>query len=126
MISEKMLVRMAEKRLEAIEMRFGEGTVKDGMVNLRRVDQWAWKIAGARQLMRRLQEHLFMGKGDKNWKVFDDAIITLIMDSSIHMDYFLNEECEIRFRNHEYDKKGKLKKCEAYFARKRVVYEEVK
>lgn len=121
-----MLVRMAEKRLEAIELRFGEGTVKDGMVNLRRLDQWACKIAGARQLMRRLQEHLYMGKGDKNWKVFDDAIISLIMDSPINMDYFLNEEYEIRFRNHEHDKKGKLKKCEAYFARKRVVYEEVK
>ena len=121
-----MLVRMAEKRLEAIEMRFGEGTVKDGMVNLRRLDQWSWKIAGARQLMRKLQEHLYMGKGDRNWKVFDDAIITLIMDSPINMDYFLNEEYEIRFRNHERDKKGKLKKCEAYFARKRVVYEEVK
>lgn len=126
MIREKMLVRMAEKRLEAIEMRFGEGTVKDGMVNLRRLDQWSWKIAGARQLMRKLQEHLYMGKGDRNWKVFDDAIITLIMDSPINMDYFLNEEYEIRFRNHERDKKGKLKKCEAYFARKRVVYEEVK
>ena len=126
MIAEKGLVKIAEERLKAIELRFGEGTVKDGMVSIRRLDQWAWKIAGARQLMQRLQEYLYMGKKEKNWKVYDDATVALIMQSPINMDYFLNQEYEIHFRNHEHDKKGKLRKCDAYFVKKSVIYEEVK
>ena len=54
LLREEFLIRQAEKMVEAIELRFGEGTVKDGMVNLTNLRDWSLRIAGARELMRML------------------------------------------------------------------------
>lgn len=58
-------------------------------------------------------------------KVITKAILDLIMSSKENVDRFLMEQYEIRLTDHERDKKGKLVKCRAYFARKVVKYEEI-
>lgn len=123
-ITERWLVRQASKQVEAIELRFGECVVKDGQVNLTRLNEWAWRIAGARQLMRVLLMHMNSTR-DKDHAVYNEAIVRLIMESPINMDRFLTQEYEIRYRNHERNKKGKLIHCEAFFAKKQVTYIEV-
>lgn len=62
----------------------------------------------------------------KEDKIYKKAILDLIMSSTINLERFVNEEYEIRFTEHERDKKGKLKSCRAYFAKKTTNYIEIK
>ena len=100
--------------VEAIELRFGEGTLKDGKVNLTNLRDWSLRIAGARELMRLLPKYMHP-KTDKDHNVYNKAIIELIMSSPINMDRFLTQECPIRYTEHKRDKKGKLISCKAVF-----------
>lgn len=123
-MTEKYLIKIASQRVDEIEYRFGEGTIKDGKVNLARLNEWSWKIAGARQLMRILPLYMYSPK-DKDAKVYNQAIIDLIMSSPLNMDRFLNQEYEIRYTDHKRDKKGKLIGCKAIFAKKVITYKNV-
>lgn len=66
------------------------------------------------------------GKSKKEEKIYNKAIFDLIMSSTINLERFVDEEYEIRFTDHEWDKKGKLKSCRAYFAKKTINYIEIK
>lgn len=99
---------------------------------LRKLQIWAWYIKGAREMLLRLREHCLCeephpgtGKATAEDKVINKAILDLILSSKENVDRFLMEEYEIRLTDHETDKKGKLVKCRAYFARKVVKYEEI-
>lgn len=64
-------------------------------------------------------------KGDD--LIYNKAIIDLLLSSKDAADRFLvNDYDEIRFTDHERDKKGKLTKCRAYFARRVIGYQELK
>lgn len=55
----------------------------------------------------------------KDHQIYQKATLDLIIDSMDNVDRFLSQDYEeIRFTDHEYDKKGKLVKCRAYFATK--------
>lgn len=99
-------------------------------VHLRKLQIWAWYIRGAREMLLRLREHGLCNephdfKTSKDDAVINKAILDLILSSKENVDRFLMEQYEIRFTDHERDKKGKLVKCRAYFARKVVKYEEI-
>lgn len=101
--------------------------------HLRKLQIWAWYIRGAREMLLRLREHLlceephpgvqFKPKAED--KIYNKAILDLIVSSKDNVDRFLLGEYEIHFTDHERDKKGKLVKCRAYFARKVIKYEEI-
>ena len=98
--------------------------------HLRKLQIWAWYIRGAREMVLRLREHGLCNephdfKTTKEDAVVNKATLDLILSSKENVDRFLMEEYEIRFTDHKYDKKGKLMKCRAYFARKVVKYEEI-
>lgn len=84
-------------------------------------------------MLLRLREHLLCEephpglqfKPKPEDKIYNKAILDLIVSSKDNVDRFLMEEYEIRFTDHERDKKGRLVKCRAYFAKKVVKYEEV-
>lgn len=61
-----------------------------------------------------------------NDKVINKATIDLILSSKSNTDRFLMEQFEIHLTDHEKDKKGRLTKCRAYFAKKVTTYEEIK
>lgn len=100
---------------------------------LRNLQIWAWYIKGAREMLLRLREHLLCEEphpGDARKvtaedKVINKATLDLILSSKENVDRFLMEEYEIHITDHEKDKKGKLVKCRAYFARKVIKYEEI-
>lgn len=123
-MTEKQLIKQAEKMVEAIELRFGEGTIKGGMVNLTRLQQWSWRIAGARQLMRILPLYMF-GKKEKDGAIYNKAVIELIMSSPVNMDRFLNQEYSIRYTEHQRDKKGNLIECKAVFVERVTTYKTI-
>lgn len=58
--------------------------------------------------------------------VYNKAIVKLATASLRNVDLYLSKECEIHFRDHECDKKGKCIMCEAYFAQRVTVSKEVK
>ena len=123
-MTEKQLIKQAEKMVEAIELRFGEGTIKGEQVNLTRLREWSWRISGARQLMRVLPLYM-SGAKEKDWGIYNKAIIELIMTSPINMDRFLNQEYQIRYTDHQRDKKGKLIGCKAVFVEKVITYKNI-
>lgn len=100
---------------------------------LRNLQIWAWYIRGAREMLLRLREHFLCEephphearKVTAEDKVINKAILDLILSSKESVDRFLMEEYEIRLTDHQRDKKGKLIKCRAYFARKVIKYEEI-
>ena len=95
---------------------------------------WGIYIDGARAMLLKLREHLLLEEphqGDarkvtKDDKIINKAIIDLILSSKDNIDRFLMGEYEIRLTDHEKDKKGKLVKCRAYFAKRVITYQEVK
>lgn len=98
--------------------------------HLRKLQVWAWYIRGARKMLLRLREHGLCNepydlKTTKEDAVLNKAILDLILSSKENVDRFLMEEYEIRLTDHEKDKKGKLIKCRAYFAKKVIKYEEI-
>lgn len=58
-------------------------------------------------------------------KIYCKAILDMLLKDKTNIDRFLTGEFDIGFADHERDKKGKLIKCRAYFARKVIKYEEV-
>lgn len=91
---------------------------------LRRLPIWSWYIDGARTMLRLLRDNLLCEephniKATKDEKIYNKAILDLIMDSKENVDKFLSQDYdEIRYTDHEHDKRGKLKKCRAYFAKR--------
>lgn len=104
-----------------------------GRINLHKLHDWACYTEGARMMLLRLREYFLCEEphpGDARKvtaedKVINKAILDLIMTDKRNVDRFLMQEHEIRITDHEKDKKGKLVKCRAYFARKVVKYEEI-
>lgn len=123
-MTEKQLIKQAEKMVETIELRFGEGTIKGEQVNLTRLREWSWRISGARQLMRVLPLYMFRAK-EKDREIYNKATIELIMSSPINMDRFLNQEYQIRYTEHQRDKRGKLIGCKAVFVEKVTTYKNI-
>lgn len=99
---------------------------------LRRLPIWSWYIRGARMMLLRMRDRYLTNeprpKGfikDKDDKVLTKAIIDFLLSNKLNIERFLDDGYEIRFTDHEYDKKGKLIKCRAYFAKRVIRYEEV-
>lgn len=94
---------------------------------------WGIYIDGARDMLLKLRDHLLLEEPHQSSKVkaedkiYNKAIIDMIMSSKDNIDRFLSQDYdEIRFTDHQRDKKGKLTKCRAYFAKRVTTYNEIK
>lgn len=100
---------------------------------LRRLPIWSWYIKGAMHMLLRLREMFLLEEphpGDAKKVTADDkvrnrAIIDLVLKSKTSVDYFLVEAYPIKLTDHERDKKGRLVKCRACYAVRRVTYNEI-
>ena len=90
-------------------------------VNLLNIKTYSAFFQGARKMMCYWAEYEPLIEN----KVFKEAIIRLITSDLRYMDMFLTQSHEMRFRNHQYDNKGKLTKVEAFFVEKLIVYRKV-
>lgn len=106
--------------------------MKENLINLRKLHDWSCYIGGARDMLLRLREaslcdepHKVGYLQRKEDKIYNKAKLDLIMADKRNVDRFLLGDFEIRYTDHERDRKGKLIKCRAYFARKVVKYEEI-
>lgn len=80
----------------------------------------SFQLQGARQMLLRLLDVYRISPKEKQGK--DDAIymkaeMDLILSSKDATRHFLCGDLRIHYRGHERDKKGRLVKVEAYFAK---------
>lgn len=96
---------------------------------------WSIYLNGARDMLLKLRDRGLLeearskngiprAKGDE--LVINKALVDLLLSGKTNCDRFLLDEYQIRFTDHERDKKGKLVKCRAYFAKKVITYQEIK
>lgn len=76
---------------------------------------WSERMHGAMQLLRKLQDEKVnllpcMGKDSR---IYSDALYKTLSDLKGMQDFL--EGKELRFKDHQVDKKGKLSSCVAYF-----------
>lgn len=115
----KMFLEYASRCEADEEMRLAtEYEIKVNILNIR---EYSAFLQGARKMMCYWSEYELLPDN----KVFKDAIVRLITSELRYMDMFLMQSHELRFKNHQYNKKGKLLKVEAYFAEKVTIYKEV-
>lgn len=89
---------------------------------------WVQRLQGARQMLRLLNSWGFVdfGRGkSKNGKgrskAHHDALYKWLMDDISHVEIFLLDSPEIRYTDFEYDKKGRLVKCRAYYPPEEII-----
>lgn len=100
---------------------------------LRRLPIWSWYMKGARDMLLRLRDHHLCDEPKpKNWgkskdeRIYNKAVLDFILYNQDATDRFLSQDYdEIRFTDYERDKKGKLVKCRAYFAKRVTTYKEI-
>lgn len=124
--AERNLEYYKEKYLEALKHFESEEELRlaalhEPKVNLLNIQHWSAYMQGARRAFLYVMEH----GDDYDNKVYRDAVFRLITSDLRYMGMFLTESHDICYRNHKRDKKGKLISCEAYFAKKIVIYKEV-
>jgi hypothetical protein len=99
---------------------------KDIKVNLQHIAMYAAHYQGAIMAVRKITDSLLNGNKPKkdDW-IYLKAEWSLITSSKRNMQLYL-DGTEIRYRNHQRNKKGKLESCECYFIEQRNVIMEVK
>lgn len=99
---------------------------KDVKVNLQHIAMYAAYYQGALMAVRKITDSLLNGNKPKkdDW-LYLKAEWCLITSSKRNMQLYL-DDTEIRYRNHQRSKRGKLESVECYFVEHRNVITEVK
>jgi hypothetical protein len=99
---------------------------KDIKVNLQHIAMYSSYYQGALMAVRKVTESLLNGNKPKkdDW-IYLKAEWDFITSSKRNMQLYL-DGTEIRYRNHQRNKKGKLESVECYFVERRNVISEVK
>ena len=93
-------------------------------VNFQNVLYYGSYLLGAQMAAKKLIPYVMQNyRGDD--KAYIKAELDMITSSKRNMQIWL-DGTQIRYRNHERDKKGKLTKCEAYFVERETITREVK
>ena len=98
---------------------------KDIKVNLQHIAMYASYYQGALMAVRKVTESLLSNKPKKDDWIYLKAEWDLITSSKRNMQLYL-DGTEIRFRNHQRNKRGKIESVEAYFVEYRNIIQEVK
>ena len=99
---------------------------KDIKVNLQHIAMYASYYQGALMAVRKIADSLLSGNKPKkdDW-IYLKAEWELITSSKRNMQLYL-DGTEIRYRNYQRNKKGKLESVECYFVEHRNIITEVK
>ena len=113
-------------------------------IALRRLPIWSWYLKGARDMLLKLRDsHLlderhpsdyntfaignnWYQRRPKSQKIINKAVFDMLMSDKANIDRFLSEDYDsVKFKDAEFDKKDKLTKCTAFFAKRVTKYEEI-
>jgi len=97
----------------------------DIKINVQRLAMYASYYQGARMIGIKILEGIQSRKPKGDDWVYLEAEWRLYTESVRNMQLYM-DGYEIRYRNHQKDKRGKLLRCEAYFVERRTVFTEKK
>ena len=99
---------------------------KDIKVNLQHIVMYAAYYQGALMAVRKVTESLLSGNKPKkdDW-IYLIAEWNLITSSKRNMQLYL-DGTEMRYRNHQCSKRGKLESVECYFVERKNIIQEIK
>lgn len=91
---------------------------------LRKLPIYSWYMKGARRLLLEFIDcfndklKIYTNHDIKKADPYNKAIIDMLLESGANLENFiLHNYDEIRFKNWEHDKKGRVIKCKAYLSR---------
>lgn len=111
----------ALKRYESDE-EIRLAAIHEPKVSLNNIHMYSSYLQGARDMMLMLSENY---KSKNESQVYTKAVFKLVTSSLKHTALFMFGACEIGYRNHIKDKRGKLESVEAYFCEPIVVHRKV-
>ena len=116
---EDMIIARAQ---DILERRMA--VIKEVQIDLRKVLHYGAYYLGAIQAVQEVTRQLLEGDKPKgeDW-VYLKAFWEFITQDKRHMQLFM-EGTEMRYRNHQRDKRGKLKSVECYFVERRTLLTE--
>lgn len=94
-------------------------------INVQRLAMYASYYQGARMIGVKVLEGIKNRKPKGDDWVYLEAEWRLYTESVRNMQLYM-DGYEVRYRNHQKDKRGKLLRCEAYFVERRTVFTEKK
>lgn len=99
---------------------------KDIKVNLQHIAMYAAYYQGALMAVRKVTDSLLNGNKPKkdDW-LYLKSEWDLITSSKRNMQLYL-DGTEMRYRNHQHNKRGKLESVECYFVERKNIIQEVK
>jgi hypothetical protein len=98
---------------------------KNIKVNLQHIAMYSSYYQGAIMAVRKITDSLLNNKPKKDDWIYLKAEWDFITSSKRNMQLYL-DGTEIRYRNHQRNKKGKLESVEAYFVEHRNIIQEIK
>lgn len=125
---EDRIIEQARQILEAREDERAKlfAVEHDIKINVQRLAMYASYYQGAREIgvkvlnsipqlrSTRGEEWLYL---EAEWRLYTESVRNM----QLYMDGY-----EVRYRNHQKDKRGKLIRCEAYFVERRTIFTEKK
>ena len=94
--------------------------------DLRRLQDYGMYYLGALLAVKKVLEMIQSPDWKNNEKPYREAVLRLITQDKRSMQLYMDGCYDICFRNHRQDKKGRVTWVEAYFAKRKTKYEEVK
>ena len=94
-------------------------------INVQRLAMYASYYQGARMIGVKVLEGIQNRKPKGDDWVYLEAEWRLYTESVRNMQLYI-DGYEVRYRNHQKDKRGKLIRCEAYFVERRTIFTEKK
>lgn len=94
-------------------------------INVQRLAMYASYYQGARMIGVKVLEGIQNRKPKGDDWVYLEAEWRLYTESVRNMQLYM-DGYEVRYRNHQKDKRGKLIRCEAYFVERRTIFTEKK
>ena len=110
--------KIIEQAQDILERRFAIG--HELKLNTQSVAYYGAYYLGAILAVRKVVVDLLVSKPKGDDWIYLEAFWNCITKDKRHMQMFMDGE-EIRYRNHEHNKNGKLIKCEAYFVERRTL-----
>ena len=98
---------------------------KDIKVNLRHIAMYASYYQGALMAVKEVTKSLLINKPKKDDWIYLKSEWGLITSSKRNMQLYL-DGTEIRYRNHQHNKKGKLESVGCYFVERKNIIQEIK
>ena len=131
--TDKITQPKQQREQTEVHLRFPESRLRSAVcqpqhdqTDLTKLGDYGMYYLGALLAVKKVLEMILSPDWKNDEKPYREAILRLITKDKRSMQLYMDGCYDICFRNHKHDKKGKVTWAEAYFAERRIKYEEVR